>query len=237
MQQNDLEDVHELILVLQSIDAEEHYEKEESVVWPLVQNAVDALIGMGKAATPARCPLIEKDFTWSCYYALRVLRVTKDPQAVPALMRLLCRETDDTLASEEAMLALQDISDPAVEPLLQEVTTQFHHQHYNAYLVGALTGIVGQAPYDFMINILTDYLHTPARYHGWFQPADFTYNFAKQQRAGALPLLRQLLTVKNLEPHERHEITETIEVLEHPGLYEERLQKTIDELSDEHTKA
>jgi hypothetical protein len=232
MQQNDFEDVHELIIALQSIDSEEHYEKDEQEVWPLVQNAVDALMKIGTPATPALCALIEKDFTWSCYYALRVLRVTKDPQAVSSLIRLLCRETDDTLASEEAMLALQDIGDHAVEPLLQEIMTQFHHEHYNAYLVGALTGIVGQATYDFMINTITDYLHTPVRYHGWFQLADFTYNFAKQQRKEAVPFLQQLLADKSLESHDRREITETIAILENPGLYEQRLQQTIDELTN-----
>jgi hypothetical protein len=236
VQQHDFEDLHELIVVLQSIDSEEHYNKDESEVWPLVQNAVDALMKMGTAATPGLCPLIEKDFTWSCYYALRVLHVTKDPQAVPDLIRLLCRETDDTLASEEAMLTLQDIGDPAVDQLTQEISIQFHHQHYNSYLVSALTGITGQAVYDFMVNTLKDYLQNTGRYHGWFMPADFTYNFSKQHQTAALPLLKQLLTVKSLESHERHEIAETIAILENPVLYEQRLRQTIDEILDQPAK-
>lgn len=234
MQQHDFDDVYELITVLTSVDSEAHYEKDEREIWPIVQNAVDVLMRMGTKATPELCPLLDKDFTWSCYYALRVLRVTKDPQAVPSLIRLLCRETDDTLASEEAMLALQDIGDASIEPLQQEITTQFNHEHYNPYLVGALTGIVSQAPYDFMIHVITDYLQTPGRYTGWFQLGDFTYNFAKQQRKEALPLLKQLLDHKTLQGHERHEIQETIEVLENPEQYEVRLRQTIDEIDGGH---
>ncbi len=231
MQDHEMEEISHYIAALKSVDSDAFYDKEESEVWPLVHTAVDALLHLGPTVTPQLCSLLGTDFTWSCFYALKILRQTKDPQAVPALITLLGRESDDTLACEETMLALQDIGQPAVEPLLQELAIQFHGQHYNSYLVGALTGIVGQTPYEYMVNIVQDYLQNPGKYHGWFHPGDFTFNFAKQQRTSALPLLHRLLAVKNLDSHERQEIAETIEVLEHPDLYDERLRQTISDVS------
>ena len=226
-----MEEIGHYIAALKSVDSDAFYDKEESEVWPLVHTAVDALSHLGPAVTPRLCTLLDTDFTWSCFYALKILRQTKDPQAIPALIALLDRESDDALACEEAMLALQDIGGPAVEPLLQELAIQFHEQHYNSYLVGALTGIVGQAPYEYMVSIVQDYLQNPGKYHGWFHPGDFTFNFGKQQRTAVLPRLHQLLAVKNLDSHERQEIAETIEVLETPGLYEQRLRQTISDVS------
>lgn len=232
MQDHEMEEIHQYIAALKSVDSEAFYNKEESEVWPLVHTAVDALSHLGPAGTPQLCTLLDTDFTWSCFYALRILRQTKDPQAVPALIALLGRESDDTLACEEAMLTLQDICESAVEPLLQELAIQFYEQHYNSYLVGALTGIIGQASYEYMVDIVQDYLQNPGKYHGWFHPGDFTFNFAKQQRTDVLPMLRRLLAVKNLDSHERQEIVETIEVLEHPDLYEQRLRQTISDVSE-----
>jgi hypothetical protein len=235
MPSNEMEGINHYLAVLTSVDAEAFYDKEESEIWPHVQDAVNHLTTIGPAATPGLCRLLEADFTWSCYYALKVLRQTKDPQAIPALISLLRRESDDTVASEEAMLTLQDIGGPAVEPLRKELTSQFDTQHYNSYLVGALTGIIGPAPYDYMTTVVQDYLHNPGKYHGWFHIGDFTFNFGRQQRTEALPLLHSLLDIKNMDNHERNEIAETIEILENPKMYEEKLRQTIDDVAAEST--
>jgi hypothetical protein len=236
MQHPNPEEISRHLETLQAVDADTFLDKQEAEVWPLVHDAVDALTRLGPAATPKLCILLETDFTWSCYYALKILRQTRDPQAIPALITLLRRETDDTVACEEAMLALQDIGEPAIAPLRHEVDVQFHAQRYNSYLVDALTGIIGHEPYEYMVNIVQDYLRNPGKYHGWFHISDFTFNFGRQQRTQALPLLRELLTLKTLDGHERQEIAETIEVLENPALYEEKLRQTIDDLaSPSHT--
>jgi len=214
MQDHEPEEITRYLTILKSVDSDEYYEKEEDEIWPAVQDAVTALTRLGPAATPALCRLLDADFTWSCYYALRVLHQTKDPQAVPALIGLLRRESDDTLACEEAMFTLQDIGDAAIQPLLQELTTQFRNEQYNSYLVGALTGIPGPIPYDFMVATVTDFLRYPPKYHGWFNIGDFIFNFTKQQQTKAAPLLRQLLLLKGLDGPTRQEITETIEAVE-----------------------
>jgi len=235
MPSNEVEGISHYLAVLTSVDAKAFYDKEESEIWPHVQDAVNHLTMIGPAATPGLCRLLEADFTWSCYFALKVLRQTKDAQAIPALIALLRRESDDTVASEEAMLTLQDIGEQAIEPLRQELTSQFQRQHYNSYLVGALTGIIGPAPYDYMTTVVQDYLHNPGKYHGWFHIGDFTFNFGRQQRTEALPLLRSLLDIKNMDNHERNEIAETIEILENPKMYEEKLRQTIDDVAAEST--
>ncbi len=214
MQDQQTEEINRYITALKNVDAGDYLDKEESEIWPVVQDAVTALTRLGPAATTALSPLLDHDFTWSCYYALRIFHQTKDPQAIPALIGMLCRESDDTLACEEAMFTLQDIGTPAIQPLLDALKDQFDNEEYNSYMVGALTGIPGQVPYDYMKGIVTDYLQRPARYHGWFNLGDFIYNFTKQQNKDALPLLRQILLVKGLDGPTRQEILETIEAIE-----------------------
>ena len=212
--------------------AEEFYNKEVDEVRRYAQNILQECIQLGSHATYKLIELLQTEFTWSCFFALTILRETKDPQAVSAIITFLKKESDDSLANEEAMFALQDIGDPSISPLIEEVEEAFDNKKYNSYLVGALTGIIGPVPYDFMIKITKDFIEKPWRYKGWFQVEDFTYNFVKQERLDAIPLLKQILEMSIITGTKKREIEDTINALEDPENYEKEIQKTVQEISE-----
>jgi HEAT repeat protein len=217
---------------LRLLDTEEFMEKEEDDVRRYAQQTIKDLIELGAQATPSLVELLQTEFTWSCYFALTIFRETKDPQAIPALIAFLKRETDDSLANEEAMFALQDIGDLSIAPLIEEIEEQFNNKKYNSYLVGGLTGILGPESYEFMVKITKDYLGKPWRYKGWFLIEDFTYNFVKQERTDIIPLLEQVLAMKNLTGSEKEELQETIRAIQDPIGYEKEIEEIEEEILD-----
>jgi len=220
---------------LRSLDTDEFMEKEEEDVWRYAHQAIKDLIELGAQATPSLLELLKTEFTWSCYFALTIFRETKDPQAIPALIAFLKRETDDSLANEEAMFALQDIGDLSIAPLIEEIEEQFNNKKYNSYLVGGLTGILGPESYEFMVKITKDYIGKPWRYKGWFLIEDFTYNFVKQERTDIIPLLEQVLEMKNLTGSEKEELQETIRAIQDPIGYEKEIEEIEEEILDSTT--
>ena len=216
---------------LKSLDTEEYLNKDEDEVRRYAQETLQALIASGNQATAELIPLLQTEFTWSCFFTLTIFRETKDASAVPAIIAFLQRETDDSLANEEAMFALQDIGDASIVPLIEDIEEAFDSKRYNSYLVGALTGIIGPEPYDFMVKITKDFIGKPWRYKGWFQIEDFTYNFVKQERQDAISLLKQVLDMKIITGTEKQELMETIRALEDPESYEKEIEETANELA------
>jgi hypothetical protein len=217
---------------LKSLDTEEFYNKDEDEVRRYAHNTIQELIQLGNHVTNELIELFHTEFTWSCFFALTVLRETKDPQAVPAIIDFLKKESDDSMANEEAMFALQDIGDPSIIPLMEELEEAFNNKKYNSYLVGALTGIIGPAPYDFMVKITKDFIDKPWRYKGWFHIEDFTYNFVKQERQDAISLLKQVVEIKVIVGTEKRELEDTIKALEDPDSYEKEIQETATQLTE-----
>lgn len=230
--QKQVEMCHEQIVFLRSLDTEEFYDKDEEDVRRYALSTIQELIQRGNQATPGLIALLQTEFTWSCFFALTILRQTKDPQAIPALIAFLKRETDDSLANEEAMFALQDIGDPSIVPLIEDIEEVFENKKYNSYLVDALTGIIGPGSYEFMVKITKDFVGKPWRYKGWFRIEDFTYNYVKQGRKDAVPLLRQVLDLKHISGNEKRELEDTIRALEDPIGYEKSMEETEQELFD-----
>lgn len=230
--QDQVEMLSKHIEFLKSLDTEEFYEKDEDEVRQYAQSTLQELTHLGNQATKDLLGLLDTEFTWSCYIALTILRATKDPQAVPALIAFLEKESDDSMANEEAMFALQDIGDFSIAPLIETLERLFEHKTYNSYLVGALTGIIGPAPYDFMVKRTKEFIGNPSQYKGWFYIEDFTYNFVKQQRKEAIPLLKQVLEMKGIPGTEKRELEDTIRALEDPEGYEKEIEETANELSD-----
>jgi len=217
---------------LKSLDTEEFYNKDEDDVCRYAHNTIQELIELGNQATGELIELLQTEFTWSCFFALTIFRQTKDPQAIPALIAFLKRESDDSMANEEAMFALQDIGDPSIVPLIEDIEEAFDTKKYNSYLVGGLTGIIGPESYEFMVKITKDFIGKPWRYKGWFLIEDFTYNFVKQGRTDAIPLLLQVLEMKGITGSEKHELEDTIRALEDPQGYEKDIEETEKELVD-----
>ncbi|MCX6662103.1 MAG: HEAT repeat domain-containing protein [Euryarchaeota archaeon] len=230
--QKQVEMSHRQIDFLKSLDTEEFYNKDEDEVRRYAHSNVQELIQVGNQATCDLIELLQTEFTWSCFFALTIFRETKDPRAVPALIAFLKRETDDSMANEEAMFALQDIGDPSIAPLIEDIEEAFNNKKYNSYLVGGLTGIIGPDPYEFMMKITKDFIGKPWRYKGWFHIEDFTYNFVKQGRTDAIPFLRQVLEMKNITSGEKHELEETIRALQDPAGYEKEIAEIEQEILD-----
>jgi HEAT repeat protein len=230
--QDQVEMLSKHIDFLKSLDTEEFYNKTEDEIRRYAHDALQECIQLGFQATYELVKLLQTEFTWSCFFALKILRETKDPQAVPAIIAFLKKDSDDSMANEEAMFVLQDIGDPSITPLIEDLEEWFDNKKYNSYLVGALTGIIGPAPYDFMIKITKDFISKPWRYKGWFQIEDFTYNFVKQERPDAIPLLKQILEMKSLTGVEKRELEDTIRALEDPESYEKEIQETTKEISE-----
>ena len=230
--QDQIEMLNKHIDFLKSLDTEEFYNKDEDEVRRYAHNTIQEFIQLGTHATNELIELLHAEFTWSCFFALTIFRETKDRQAVPAIIAFLKKESDDSMANEEAMFALQDIGDPSIIPLIEDLEEAFDNKKYNSYLIGALTGIIGPAPYDFMVKITKDFISKPWRYKGWFHIEDFTYNFVKQGRQDAIPLLKQVLDVKAITGTEKRELEDTIRALEDPDSYEKKIQETTKELSE-----
>lgn len=228
--QSQVEVLSKHIDFLKSLDREEFYNKTEDEIRSYAHDAIRECIQLGFQATYELVKLLQTEFTWSCFFALTILRETKDPQAVPAIITFLKRNTDDSMANEEAMFALQDIGDPSIAPLIEDLEEAFDNKKYNSYLVGALTGIIGPTPYDFMIKITKDFINKPWRYKGWFQIEDFTYNFVKQERLDVIPLLKKILEMKSITGVEKRELEDTIKALEDPESYEKAIQETAKEV-------
>lgn len=229
--QEQIEILNKHIDFLKSLDTEEFYNKDEEEVRKYAHDTLQKCIQLGSQATHDLVPLLQNEFTWSCFFALTIFRETKDPQAVPAIITFLKRESDDSMANEEAMFAMQDIGDSSIIPLIEELESEFDNKKYNSYLVGALTGIIGSTPFDFMIKITMDFIAKPSRYKGWFHIEDFTYNFVKQKKLDAIPLLKQILEMKIITGKEKHEIEDTIKALKDPESYEKSIDETASEIS------
>jgi HEAT repeat protein len=230
--QKQMEMARHQIEILKSLDNEAFYNKDEAEVRKYADPAIQELILLGTQVTTELTELLQTEFTWSCFFALTILRQTKDPQAIPALIAFLKRESDDSTANEEAMFALQDIGTPSILPLMEELDEAFEKKTYNSYVVDALTGIAHSESYEFMVKITKDFIGKPWRYKGWFHIEDFTYNFVKQGRTDVLPLLQQVLAMTNVAGNEKREIEETIRALRDPAGYEQELQEIEKELSN-----
>ena len=230
--QDQVEMLSKHIDFLKSLDTEEFYNKDEDEVRRLAHNTIQELIQLGTHATNDLIELLRTEFTWSCFFALTIFRQTRDPQVVPALIAFLKRESDDSMANEEAMFALQDIGDSSIVPLIEDLEDAFDNKKYNSYLIGALTGIIEPVPYDFMIKITKDFIRKPWQYKGWFHIEDFTYNFVKQERKDAIPLLKQILEMKGITGEEKRGLEDTLRALEDPESYEKEIEETANELSE-----
>ena len=231
--QHQMEMLQKHIDFLKSLDTEEFYDKDEDEVQQYAHNAIQEIIQLKHDATPDLLKLLSTDFTWSCFFALTVLRSTKDPYAVTGIITFLKKESDDSMANEEAMLALQDIGDPSIPLLIEELEEAFSHKTYNSYIVGALTGIIGPASYEFMVNTTKDFIENHGWYKGWFHIDDFTYNFVVQERQEPISLLKQVLDMKTITSTEKREIHDTIRALEDPDAYQKEIEGIAEELSDD----
>ncbi len=220
----DKEEIKELINELKKYDNEKGYKLEYKNIKKKLEPVIKALIDIGEKALDFLHPLLMHEETWSSSFTLEILKGIKNKKSIPYLINFIVKteKTDYGDYGEEAMFALTDIGDSAVEPLIREINNQFEKKLFYFYLIGALTEIKNDRVYNFMKEITEDYIKNEDKYGEWFCIDAFVSDFEKQGKKEILPVLKKLLTLERISKHERIEIKEPIEMLEDPLGYEQR---------------
>jgi len=226
-----MNDIDQLIEELKRFDNPEGYKMNYEGVKKKLEPVMQKLIQHGEAALDRLHALLLREETWSCLFALEILKEIRSPKSIPFLIEFIRKneDADDYWEScEDAMRALTAIGEPAVDPLLKEVKADFEKKRYFVYLVSALTEIKDERVFSFMVETIEDYLANPEKYRGWFYLELFVYDFGVQGKIEAVPLLKRLLAL-DLSKQERIEVVDAIEYLEDPEEYEREMEEWLED--------
>lgn len=223
-----------LIEELKRYDNKEGYKLSYETVKKRLDETSKQLIGHGEKSLKHLHSLLENEETWSCLFALEIIKEIKSGKSIILLINFIKNneEGDYWQSCEEAMYGLNSIGEPAIEPLLSEIKSNFEQKTYYGYLIGAVTGIKHDKVYSFMKEILQDYIKDYQKYDEWFEIDNFTYDFEVQGKKEALPLLKRLAEMEHLSELEIREIKSTIDVIEDP----EKFNQEIEEISKKFKK-
>jgi hypothetical protein len=212
-----------LIEELQKYDNEEGYKLSYDEVENKLSDTIRKLTEKGESILDDLHPLLLREETWSCLFALRIIGDIKSQKSIPYLINFIKKNEDGDYwdSCEDAMFALSAIGDSAVEFLLGEIKADFENEIYTLYLVGSLTRIRNDRVYSFMKEIVEDYIRTPEKYKEWFYIDHFVYDFEVQGKKEILPLLKELISM-DLSEHEKREIQDTINIIENPRYFEQK---------------
>lgn len=220
------DEVLSLIEALQKYDNEEGYSLSYYEVKARLRDTIRKLVEKGERTLDHLHPLLIREETWSCYFALKIIKEIKSERLIPYLINFIRKNEDGDYweACDDAMFALYSIGEPAVEPLLREVKIDFNNKNYYLFLVGSLTRIRDDRVYSFMKETLEDCIKDYEKYEEWFDIADFAYGFDVQGKKEILPLLKELTSV-DLSEYDRVEIQDTINIVEDPEGFEQRIKE------------
>lgn len=226
------EGVLSLIEALQKYDNEEGYNLSYDEVKSRLNDTVRSLAEKGESALDHLHPLLIREETWSCLFALEILREIKSERSIPYLINFIRKNEDGDYweACEDAMFALYSIGEPSVKPLLREIKIVFENETYYLFLVGALTKIKDDRVYSFMKETLEDCIKNYEKYVEWFDIPDFVYGFDAQGKKEILPLLQELLSIRGLSEYDRIEIQDTISFIDDPEGFKQRIKELRREL-------
>jgi len=221
-------DTISLIEDLKQFDNNKGYKLSYGEVKKRLSDIIKNFIEQGEKCIEYLHPLLEHEKTWSCTFALEIMKEIKSEKSIKPLINFIKNNENGDYweCCDDALSALVSIGEPAIKPLLSEVKSNFQNKEYYAYLVGALTGIKHDTIYAFMADILNDYIENTEKYDGWLEIDHFTYDFSVQQKKEILPLLEKLASMNHLSEHEQMEIKSTIEAIEDP----EKSGKDIEEM-------
>jgi len=225
-----MEDIHKLVTELQKFDNPKGYKLTHKKVQEELQPIMDKIIAFGEAGVDQLHLLLEKEESWSCWLALRLLGDIKSKKSVLPLVEFIRRtdESDYWESGEEAMKALTAMGKPVINVLISELKKDFQEQKQYTYLLGALTEIKDEAVFQFMTQLMQDYIQNYKKYDEWFSLIPFVLDFDKQESKEALPLLEKLSGMGHLSKEERLEIDDTIKVLKNPEQYEKEMVETME---------
>lgn len=224
-----MENISLLIAELQKFDNPKGYKLTHKKIQEELQPVMEKIIVLGEAGVDQLHLLLEKEESWSCFFALRLLGQVKSEKSIIPLIEFI-RKTDDSdywETGEEAMYALTAIGKPAISTLISELKKDFREQKQYTYLLGALTEIKDEAVFRFMIELLQDYIRNYKKYEEWFGLIPFVLDFDKQDSKEALPLLERLSGMEHLSKEERLEVDDTIKVLKDPEQYEKEMAEAM----------
>lgn len=218
-----------LIEELKSYDNEEGYKLSYQEVKKKLDNTIRNLVTCGEECVEYLHQLLPHEETWSCLFALEILKEIKSEKSIPWLIDFIKRnENGDWWEScEEAMYALSNIGDSAVEPLLATVRLGFENENFFTFLVEALTSIKNEKVYSFMTEVTEKFLKNHEKYRDWFNIGLFTYEFDKQEKKEVIPLLKKLLEIKNMDDFDRYEIEDTIKIIEDPVKFKKEMDERL----------
>src|SRR3989338_7681288 len=208
------------------------YERVKGKLGPIM----NSLINRREDAVDYITPLLKNEETWSCLFALEIMKEIKSEKSIIPLINFIKNNDDSDYYEngEAAMLTLTAIGKPAIEPLIEEIKSSFQNKREYIYLIGALTEIKDERAYAFMSEILQDYMINLDKYDDWFQIGHFIADFDKQENKDILPLLKKLQSMGHLSSHEKIEIKDTIEALENPKKFKKEMDDEYEELNKYH---
>jgi len=225
-------DVIELIEELKKYDNSKGYKLEYVEVQKKLDPIIKELSVRGNEVLDLLHELLKNEETWSCVFALKILRNIKNEKSITPLINYIVKTENEDYGDygEDAMFALTAIGEPAISPLIEEIKRQFEKKIFYIFLTGALTEIKNEEVYKFMKEITEDYIKNEEKYDEWFHIDIFTSDFPKQEKKEILPLLYELINFDRISKFERIEIKNTIEMIDDPFGYEQKLKKDIEKL-------
>jgi len=216
-----------LIEELKEYDNEQGYKLECGEVREKLEPVIKGLIVKKEKALDWLHELLEYEETWSSLFALEILKEIKSPKSIPFLIKFIIDTEKGEYGDccEGAMKALRNIREPAIDPLIKEIKSQFEKKEFYTYLVGSLTEIKGEKVYDFIIQVVEDYIKNEEKYDEWFHIDQFIHDLDKQEKKEVLPLLKKLLNLSRLSNHEKREVKSTIEIIKDPERYKKEIKE------------
>lgn len=228
------EKIIKLIDELQKYDNLKGYKLEYDDVKNKLEPIIKEIISAGEEALNFLYPLLENEERWSCLFTLEILKEIKSEKSIPYLISFIEEndEGDYWENCEDAMNALVVIGKPAIPMLMNCVKKNFNDNKDFTFLNGALTGIKDSAVYEFMVEIVRDYIKDYKKYDDWFEIDMFVSDFDKQENLEVLPLLNKLIKMPHLSKEERAEIEDTIRIIKDPKKFKEETEKKFERFKE-----
>jgi len=210
------EELFGLIEELKEYDNPKGYELEYEEVKKKLEPTIKKITEKGKKALDMLHELLEHEETWSCFFALEILKEIKSEKSVPYAIDFIIsnEDTDYTDGCDVAMDVLINIGAPAVDEIISAVEEGLKEKIHYCCLCEALSKIKNKKGSELRLKVLKDYLSNPKKYRRWFNLVLFICDFNEDDKE-ALPLLKQLSTT-DLTEEESRELDGAIELIEDP---------------------
>lgn len=228
------EEIIKLITELRRYDNPQGYKLDYYEIKKKLETCIKNLTNAGEDALEHLYPLLEHGETWSCLFALEILKELKSEKSIHHLIKFIEKnEQGDYLEScEDAMYTLISIGKPAIPILLEKLKNNFENKTEHSFLIGALNSIKDERVYNFMVEIVKNYIDDYKKYDDWLDIHMFVADFDKQENKEVLPILKELVKMPNLSRNEKLEIADTIKIIEDPKKFKEEIKKQVEESKD-----